>query len=234
MAFGCREVRLLGRDLARLGAPGRRRRWHAAGDHYSRGAADQRAIEGCIGESEEIEDARREGGAHVLMANVLIRKGDFDAARASAQRALELATERHDGVTEYMARRELGLVGIKANDIPSARAEYGNALAVAQRLKNPMLKPRHATSSTHSLASARCEQDLRLAERSSRDQADAETAATSDRQRTRKPLFYRHSRSADTTHRAPDRLCKQEVTGSMPVGSISGNACKRRQLEPSE
>jgi hypothetical protein len=52
------------------------------------------------------------------------------------------------------------------------------------------------------------------------------TAATSDRQRTCKPLFHRHSRPADTTHRAPDRLCKQEVTGSIPVGSIGRNTCK--------
>jgi hypothetical protein len=62
-----------------------------------------------------------------------------------------------------------------------------------------------------------------------RDQAEIKqmpkTAVTSDRQRTRKPLFYRHSRPADTTHRAPDRLCKQEVAGSIPAGSMGGNAC---------
>jgi hypothetical protein len=46
------------------------------------------------------------------------------------------------------------------------------------------------------------------------------TAATSDRQRTRKPLFYRHTRPAATTDQAPDRLCKQEVAGSIPAGSI--------------
>jgi hypothetical protein len=63
-----------------------------------------------------------------------------------------------------------------------------------------------------------------------RDQAKIKqtpkTAATSDHQRTGKPLFYRHSRPADTTHRAPDRLCKQEVAGSRPAGSIGRSACK--------
>jgi hypothetical protein len=58
-----------------------------------------------------------------------------------------------------------------------------------------------------------------------RDQAKIKqtrkAAATSDRQRTRKALFIGHSRPADTTHRAPDRLCKQEVTGSIPVGSTN-------------
>ncbi len=34
------------------------------------------------------------------------------------------------------------------------------------------------------------------------------------------PLFLGYSRPADTTDQAPDRLCKQEVTGSIPVGSI--------------
>jgi hypothetical protein len=62
-----------------------------------------------------------------------------------------------------------------------------------------------------------------------RDQAEIKqtrkTAATSDRQRTHKPLFHRHSRPTDTTHQTPDRLCKQEVTGSIPVGSIQ-NTCK--------
>jgi hypothetical protein len=33
------------------------------------------------------------------------------------------------------------------------------------------------------------------------------------------PCFMDHSRPADTTHRAPDRLCKQEVAGSIPAGS---------------
>jgi len=46
------------------------------------------------------------------------------------------------------------------------------------------------------------------------------TAATSDRQRTRKPLFYRHMRPAETTDQAPDRLCKQEVGSSILPGSI--------------
>jgi hypothetical protein len=46
------------------------------------------------------------------------------------------------------------------------------------------------------------------------------TAAISDRQRTRKPLVYRHLSPATTTDQAPDRLCKQEVAGSIPAGSI--------------
>src|ERR1035441_6312771 len=56
-----------------------------------------------------------------------------------------------------------------------------------------------------------------------RDQAKIKqtrkTAATSDHQRTLEPLFYRHTRPAETTDHTPDRLCKQEVTGSIPVGS---------------
>jgi hypothetical protein len=40
------------------------------------------------------------------------------------------------------------------------------------------------------------------------------------------PCVIGDSRPADTTHQAPDRLCKQEVAGSIPAGSTGGNACK--------
>jgi hypothetical protein len=56
------------------------------------------------------------------------------------------------------------------------------------------------------------------------------TAATSDHQRTRKPLFHRHSRPADTTHQAPGRLCKQEVAGSIPAGSTLEMPANRHVL----
>jgi hypothetical protein len=69
-----------------------------------------------------------------------------------------------------------------------------------------------------------------------RDQAEIKqmrkTAAVSDHQRTRKPLFHRHSRPADTTRQAQDRLCKQEVTGSIPVGSIRDSSRFSSQFEP--
>jgi hypothetical protein len=34
------------------------------------------------------------------------------------------------------------------------------------------------------------------------------------------PVFMRYSRPTATTSHAPGRVCKQEITGSIPVGSI--------------
>ncbi len=52
-------------------------------------------------------------------------------------------------------------------------------------------------------------------------------AAISEHQRTRKPLFHRHSPPPAITYQTPDRFCKQEVAGSIPAGSIRTIVYKR-------
>ena len=72
--------------------------------------------------------------------------GDYPAAAASHQQALELFRDLGDRLGQAYALNDLGIVQRLTGDYPAAAASHQQALALFRDLDNPSARPSPSTS----------------------------------------------------------------------------------------